>query len=218
MSIPEPPRTTIDNSAVVTQVFDEIIAAIDSGRLQPGDRLSDAKFAAQLGVSRTPVREAFQRLREIGIIEASANRFTRVRIISAQDTADALTVWLALFVALLEEVVPNSPDELVAQLERHHEAFVAASRSGDVQAIASSNVSFFHAATRYSRNAMLQYALTAAIQSVRLGGLRVSGPIDFPRIVRAQAMLLSSMRERDLQRALESVTVLGALRVPGARP
>ena len=218
MSTPENSPAAFDNSAVVTRVFDEIISAIDAGRLQPGDRLSDARFAEQLGVSRTPVREAFQRLREIGLIEASASRFTRVRIVSAQETADALVVWLALFVALLEEVVPTAPDELIDALTAHHEEFVVASRSGDVQRIASSNVSFFNAATRYSQNAMLQYALNAAVQAVRLGGLRVSGPIDFSQIVRAQAILLTAVRERDRERALESVLVLRAFRVPGSRP
>ena len=217
MSTTEPPPATIDNSAVVTRVFDEIISAIDSGRLQPGDRLSDSRFAEQLGVSRTPVREAFQRLREIGLIEASANRFTRVRIVPAQDTADALVVWLALFATLLKEVVPSAPAQLADELTAHHEDFVTASREGDVQRIASSNVAFFNAATRYSRNAILQYALIAAIQTIRLGGLRVSGPIDFSQIVRAQAILLAAVRDRDVDRALESVAVLGDLRVPGSR-
>ena len=217
MSTTDSTHVPPDNSAVVTRVFDEIIAAIDSGRLQPGDRLSDARFAEMLGVSRTPVREAFQRLREIGLIEASANRFTRVSIVSAQETADALVVWLALYVALLEEVVPTAPDELVAAMTAHHDSFVEASRARDVQRIAGSNVTFFNAATAYSQNAILQYALTAAVQTVRLGGLRLSGPIDFPLIVRAQAMLLAAVRDRDLERALASVRGLRALSIPGAR-
>lgn len=216
MSNPDSAAIVPDNSAVVTRVFNEIIAAIDSGRLQPGDRLSDAKFAEHLGVSRTPVREAFQRLREIGLIEASANRFTRVSIISPQETANALVVWLALFVALLEEVVPNAPAELVEQMNSHHEDFVRASRDRDVQRITLSNVSFFNAATAHSQNAMLKYALVAAVQTVRLGGMRLTGPIDFPLIVRAQAILLAAVRERDLARALESVTVLRGLSIPGA--
>jgi len=217
MNAPDPVRRMPDNSAVVTRVFEEIVSAIDAGRLQPGDRVSDALLAEQLGVSRTPVREALQRLREIGLIEASASRFTRVRIVSPQDTADALVVWLALFAALLEEVVPSAPDELTEELVAHHTEFVAASRDRDVQRIASSNVSFFNAATRFSHNSILQYALVAAVQTVRLGGMTLSGPIDFPSIVRAQAILLGAVRERDLARALESIQVLRGLSIPGAR-
>jgi len=217
MNAPDPVRRMPDNSAVVTRVFEEIVSAIDAGRLQPGDRVSDALLAEQLGVSRTPVREALQRLREIGLIEASASRFTRVRIVSPQDTADALVVWLALFAALLEEVVPSAPAELTEELVAHHTEFVAASRDRDVQRIASSNVSFFNAATRFSHNSILQYALVAAVQTVRLGGMTLSGPIDFPSIVRAQAILLGAVRERDLARALESIQVLRGLSIPGAR-
>jgi DNA-binding GntR family transcriptional regulator len=209
--------SAVDTSAVVTRAFDEVIAAIDSGRLQPGDRLSDAKFAELLGVSRTPVREAFQRLREIGLIEASANRFTRVSIISPQETGDALVVWLALFGAVLDEVVPTAPDELVATMTLHHGAFVQASREGDVQRIASTNVAFFGAAAKFSQNPTLQYALMASMQLVRLGGLRLSAPIDFALIVRAQAILLAGVGERDLERALESIGVLRGLSIPGSR-
>ncbi|TAL46104.1 MAG: GntR family transcriptional regulator, partial [Salinibacterium sp.] len=52
-------------------VFEQILAAVHAGALLPGQRISDAALAEQFGVSRTPVREALQRLREIGIIEAS---------------------------------------------------------------------------------------------------------------------------------------------------
>jgi len=44
------------------EVYSCIGAAILDGRLRPGQRLRDVDLAAELGISRTPVREALQRL------------------------------------------------------------------------------------------------------------------------------------------------------------
>ena len=55
-------RSAFATSTVVQKVFDEILTAVHEGRLLPGQRISDVELAAELGVSRTPVREALLRL------------------------------------------------------------------------------------------------------------------------------------------------------------
>ena len=61
---------------------DEVYAllgeAILDGRLPAGERLRDQELAERLGVSRTPVREALQRLERTGLVEVAPNRYTRV--------------------------------------------------------------------------------------------------------------------------------------------
>lgn len=59
-------------------VYDRLGAAILEGELPGGSRVRDAEVAAQLGVSRMPVREALQRLQRIGLVEMSPSRYTRV--------------------------------------------------------------------------------------------------------------------------------------------
>lgn len=212
----EVPGSALGGPGVVTAIVEAVIAAIDSGELLPGDRLSDGKLAERLGISRTPVREAFQRLREIGIIEAEASRFTRVAIVPPQRTADMLIVWLALYDALLDEVVPHASTELAEVMAEHFAIFPVAIRERDVQRIAASNVSFFNAPVRHSHNPPLQYTLTAAIQTLRLGGLRLRGDIDFATIARAQSLLLAAVEDRDVARAHDAVTLLRTIRLPGA--
>lgn len=53
--------------------------AVVDGTLQPGEHLHDGELVAWLGVSRTPIRSALDRLRGIGLVELAANRYTRVR-------------------------------------------------------------------------------------------------------------------------------------------
>lgn len=59
-------------------VYDRLGAAILEGELPGGSRVRDAEVAAQLGVSRMPVREALQRVQRIGLVEMSPSRYTRV--------------------------------------------------------------------------------------------------------------------------------------------
>src|SRR4051794_41726334 len=52
MPSPSPPR----------DAYDLILEAIDQGEFHPGDRLVESELAVRFGVSRTPIREALQRL------------------------------------------------------------------------------------------------------------------------------------------------------------
>lgn len=59
-------------------VYDAIRQGIIDKRLAPGSRVTEAGLAEQLGVSKTPVREALLRLREAGVIEPHGRRGGRV--------------------------------------------------------------------------------------------------------------------------------------------
>jgi DNA-binding GntR family transcriptional regulator len=74
--VPLDPRGAVLGDEVYTVLGEAIL----DGRLAPGERLRDVELAEDLGVSRTPVRDALQRLERCGLVEVSANRWTRVSI------------------------------------------------------------------------------------------------------------------------------------------
>ena len=78
--------------SVVDQVYDAVRARILSGDLPRGSRLRQAALADELGVSRTPLREALRRLAAEGLVEFEANRGATV---ADHDFADERQSWLA---------------------------------------------------------------------------------------------------------------------------
>lgn len=72
-------------SAVAAALIREAIA---QGRLEPGVRLKEENLAAELGISRTPIREALLLLQSEGLVEAVPNRGAFVRSYDADDLRD----------------------------------------------------------------------------------------------------------------------------------
>jgi DNA-binding GntR family transcriptional regulator len=77
---------------LVEIVFGIIHDAIVRKDLKPGSRVSEARLAAQLNVSKTPVREALLRLEGIGLVVPDGNRGTRVIWPSAETIQNAFEV------------------------------------------------------------------------------------------------------------------------------
>ena len=201
-------------SPVVITVIEKILAAVHTGELLPGQRISDAALAEQLGVSRTPVREALLRLREIGVVEASASRFTRVADVTPTQTTQAFIVWLALYGALLDEVIPTVPTRIVTALQADNTRFLSSAQAMNAQALATANFWFFHRLQAQSRNPALQRAITSVVHIVRLGSLHLPDYVDLTALASSQALLIAAVRDRDLTAAHAAMAILRRIEIP----
>jgi DNA-binding GntR family transcriptional regulator len=201
-------------SAVVQRVFDEILEAVHEGGLLPGQRISDTELAADLGVSRTPVREALQRLRQIGIIEASASRFTQVADVSPRETANAMLVWLALYVPLVAEVVPTAAPAVYRAMKADHLAFRRHVAALNMQSVATSTFTFFNRLLVLSENPALTKAVTSVVHIVRLGSLHLPDYLDFAALDHSQQLLLEAVRTNDADAARVAIETIGTIKVP----
>ena len=79
---------TIQNNSLRSQVFARIRQDILCGKYHRGDELTEAALGAELGVSRTPVREALRQLALEGLVELVPNKGAFVTGISAKDVKD----------------------------------------------------------------------------------------------------------------------------------
>lgn len=203
---------------MVNTVFETILSAVHQGLMLPGERISDAALAEQLGVSRTPVREALQRLRELGIIEASANRYTRIAIVTPRQTANAMVVWLALYGALITEVIPVVPAPVVAAMHADHERFMSSLPTLDAQKIAEANADFFAHLVLISANPTLQRGLNSVVHQVRLGSQYLAEFIDVDALALSQQLLIAAARDHDTAAARGAIRMISQIEVPQDDP
>ena len=81
-------QTTVSASRLADDVYQQILVAISGGKLEPGDRLLQEKIAAEMNVSRTPVREAILRLEQEGILVKTERKGFSVRKVSTREVRD----------------------------------------------------------------------------------------------------------------------------------
>ena len=206
--------SVITNSKVVTTVFDRVLTAIQDGTLLPGQHISDSNIAEQFGVSRTPVREAIQRLREIGLIEASSGRFTRIVDVTPEQTQHAYIVWRALYSVLVTEVVPRAPERTYNVMLRDNAQFLATLPAREARPIAKANLDFFSRLPPESENAALQRAITSVVHLLSLGSMHLPSFIDLESLSEAQRLLLGAVHDQDLAAAREAMVLLGEIEIP----
>jgi DNA-binding GntR family transcriptional regulator len=117
--------------SLTDQVAATLRAAVRDGRLTPGRLYSAYRLADELGVSRSPVREALLRLAEVGLVRFERNRGFRVLLPPPADLAEVFAVRLALEVPAVRRVARRADPVVVAELRAELAAMAAAAADGD---------------------------------------------------------------------------------------
>ncbi|MCT9819440.1 GntR family transcriptional regulator [Microbacterium sp. W1N] len=134
------------------EVYRTIGAAILDGRLAPGERLRDTDLAQQLGTSRTPVREALQRLERFGLVEIAVGRYTRVSVPDEKLRADTGAFTAYFMGNALRLALHHASDAQLAELVELADAVVAASAEADPLALFERSTDLFVQVTRATGN------------------------------------------------------------------
>ena len=126
MSLPEPVAAPdrLNIASVVDQVYEAIRDRITSGSLPRGARVHQEDLAEELGVSRTPVREALRRLAAEGLVEMRTNRGARVADIDQGGMRGAYDARLVVEPGAARLAAGRRPPEPLARMR----AAVAAQR------------------------------------------------------------------------------------------
>jgi DNA-binding GntR family transcriptional regulator len=112
------------------------------GTLAPMERLHDLALAERLGLSRTPVREALQRLEDEGLVETSPNRWTRVAPLDPAIANDLYPIIWQLETLALELAAFQLDDAELEQMERANQRLVDALAAGDAVAASGADREF----------------------------------------------------------------------------
>lgn len=95
----------IKRSALREQVREEVLRRMRTGAVHPGERINEVQFAAELGVSRTPLREALIALEGEGQIESESGKGFRFLPLSTTELSD-----LAPVISTLESLAIDLTD------------------------------------------------------------------------------------------------------------
>jgi DNA-binding GntR family transcriptional regulator len=118
---------TITRVPLREQVHRAVVGRILREELPPGSRISDSVMAQELGVSRTPVREALLRLEREGFLEVDVGRGFFVKPLSAMEMREVYPIlWTLEILALRSQ--PPLPRSSIAELDRVNAEL---SRAGD---------------------------------------------------------------------------------------
>ncbi|MEU1971762.1 GntR family transcriptional regulator [Microbacterium sp. NPDC019599] len=189
------------------EVYRAIGAAILHGHLEPGAHLRDHELAKWLGVSRTPVREALQRLERTGLVEVAPNRYTRVSIPDAKLIAETHEFAVYAMGNVVRAALGRCTDDELAEALGHIDAVIEASRADDHAGIVRSSADLFETMTKATRNrAFLRLMNEAEIAILR--NLRGWHPLMECPIARTEAYLAF----RDAVAARDRDAAEGALR------
>ncbi|RMF82743.1 MAG: GntR family transcriptional regulator [Chloroflexi bacterium] len=111
------------------QVVEQIRTAIIEGRLKPNDHIVETSLTEQLGVSRTPVREALILLEREGLVVAAPHRGCFVRAFTVEDVDNIFSMRIALenFAGerIINELSEIDYDHLEHLMETQRKAIVA---------------------------------------------------------------------------------------------
>lgn len=109
--------------------YRHIRAAIVTGALEPGETLKETVLARDIGVSRTPVREALSRLGQEGLVEMERYRKARVATFSVEDAAEIFRLRAILEGHGAARAAPRISPDQIAELERIEDEMEEAFRS-----------------------------------------------------------------------------------------
>jgi DNA-binding GntR family transcriptional regulator len=141
------------------QVAERIMAAILEGTLNRGQRLTAAEVADWLGVSRTPVREAFLLLYERGLLEKESSRTYAVAKVSKSDVREVAQLRVALESMAIELAIPNftpSDNDILQSIVMQMEG---ASERGDTHRLVDLDLRFHSELWRIAGNSRLEQIL-----------------------------------------------------------
>ena len=142
---------------LVHQVIDALVAGASEGLLLPGDRIVETELAAQLGVSRVPVREALRVLESQGIVVNEPYKGIRLTPVTPQRIDQLIEVRVALetTAALGAMRQGRNAAAQLAELERIVQEMETMAARNDVFGFATADTSFHRSFCGFAGNTVL---------------------------------------------------------------
>ncbi|MGB3771017.1 MAG: GntR family transcriptional regulator [Rhodococcus sp. (in: high G+C Gram-positive bacteria)] len=194
--------TPIDARNTSIVIADQLRDKIIDGSFAPGEQIHEAAVAAELAISRGPVREALQRLSQEGLLVAFRNRGVFVVELGEEDVAEIYQARAAIEIGAAFTVLQgDSVDRLADSLERIVTAMAPAIERGDWRRVAERDLAFHTALVAETHNSRMSrmYATLAAEARICMANLETA----YHRpdaLIEEHTLLVDLLRARDWAR------------------
>ncbi len=191
-----------NSGSLQERVFAQIQDDILNGKYKPGDSLVESKLSKELGVSRTPVREALKQLELKGLVESTPNKGTIVRGISNQDIYDIYTIRMKIEGLAARWAAEKITDDELAELKEAVELEEFFTMKNDISQLCKFDNSFHHIIFKASKSRPLIHTLSNFhyyLQRARSTSLSTPGRAR--KALEEHRAILQAIMDRDPERA-----------------
>jgi DNA-binding GntR family transcriptional regulator len=143
-----------ESAPLRNRIIASLRSAIETGLLQPGERLIERDLCEQLSVSRTSLREALRELQALGALAQIDNRGLVVGTLSAEEAANVYSIRAVLEALVVGQFVERASDEQIDQLRGYGDTLKKAYRSGSVEHILRAKRAFYDGICSGAQNAL----------------------------------------------------------------
>jgi GntR family transcriptional regulator, rspAB operon transcriptional repressor len=188
------------------QIFRSLREAIFTGTLVPGTPLSEKEVSEMFQVSRQPVREAFIKLVEVGVLQVLPQRGTFVKRISPRRVREGRFIREAIEAAVARKAAVTITDAQLADLAANLREQKVASKANDTAAFLSFDEQF-HFLIAQSIDCVAAWDtiqdIKAQMDRVRYLSLHEVSPLDL--LIKQHARIVSALKSHDPDAAEEAM-------------
>ncbi len=170
---------------------------------KPGDvRLDERRLAQDLGISRTPVREAMAQLEREGFVRSIPRRGVYVVRKTKQEVIEMITAWAALESMAARLITTKATDEEIATLRKMFTTFEDGQLHAKLDEYSEVNIAFHQAIIAMSHNRVLTDLAENLFTHMRMIRRKAIGEADrADRSIRDHMNIINALERRDTDRA-----------------
>ena len=198
----------LNNAPLSNSLLGKLQKDILTGKLKPGDKLTEQELCKAYGVSRTPVREALRQLEADGLVENILNRGAFVVGMSEQDYEDMFELRKAYEVQAVKWAIERITEEEMDRLEETFEFMEFYTMSGDLEKMLRINQGFDTALYQACHNRELEATLLRYNFYLHHANAKVRYPANYlPVVLEEHRAIFQAFRSRDPEAGAEATEI-----------